>query len=563
MTASVCIFGNQHNKGTILLNEILSNSGLSVSRHNSLSIPTTFKNIDDTLFIDADWLSDLPSPLLLLDILKKRPGSLFIYNWNDSKSHNALIKYFIGSVKIKRTITTSIHWADNYFCGSLAGHSSSFVSDSFTFSKDHTDTDLHVLLDEDPILMSAQFGSSSIYFMTEVNLDTDYVFSNSDEQEDSFLISVSPVILFLRNFLWDKIWHAEVEMGCFILDDPPLRSSYGFANYSKMLKATNPIGAISIAFIPWYYTNSKRSIAKIISENYGPLSLCIHGCDHTWNEFCCSTNSAAILFKEALRRMKFHSKYYSIPCDKILVFPQGRFSINSLKALSGSGVIAAINSTFFSHGDESKIASTNLITPVLVRFGFPIFKRRYPSDSIGLALDRLLDRPIFFAEHHTFFRNGYSKLKELFQSNRDVVWSNPADIINKYYQIRTGIDEEILVRFFSSTFTYTNKLSSRVISFETSAINKCPISVHVNTVDIAFKYIDKTIYFSKRINQGAIIYIEIEKKQFPNTVKYKKTWKQRLYIRQRRCLSEFRDNYISKYKPLEVIYEYIRNFAKP
>jgi len=558
MISTIWILDQKQHSSTGLLASLLSNSGLAVSLYTNQAIPSWIKKNNCTLFINANWLTGLHDIHPFLEILKLQTNKYFIYNWNDSEQHNNLIKYFLPSASIIRITSSQIQWAKNSFSKSLAGQTSEFVSNSFVIQSIASPGKAHICLNDLPILVSTTLGISSVYILAGIDLNTLDDFLTSDRQSDFFIKSITPVLLFLKNELFENTWHTEIDMGCFILDDPPLKNSYGFADISKLLKTTNSAGSISLAFIPWYYTQSTKSIAQIFSENSPFLSLCIHGCDHTWGEFSCSSKDATILLNESLRRMELHTHRYKVHFDKILIFPQGIFSLESLKALAQSKIIAAINSTLFSYKDDLKIPSVDLASPVLVRFGFPLYKRRYPSDTIGQSLDRLIDRPAFFAEHHTFFRNGYTKLKELFENNRDIVWSNPETIITKYFQTRTNGEGQNFVRFFSSIFSYTNNLSTRIINFETNVIGESLINVSVNGNIVKFERLNEKICFSTVITSNTTIHVIIHKHQNSLTNIYTKTWKEKIYILQRRLLSEMRDNYICKFKLLQLAYNYIR-----
>src|SRR5690242_8428366 len=104
----------------------------------------------------------------------------------------------------------------------------------------------------------------------------------------------------------------------------------------------------SIAFIPWNFKRSDRSVAELFAANPGSLSLCVHGCDHTRGEFggndCDTLESKS---RQALARMRMHRTRSGLGFDEVMVFPQGIFSTAAMKALKRSGFLAAVNSTAY------------------------------------------------------------------------------------------------------------------------------------------------------------------------------------------------------------------------
>ena len=564
MSIAVHLFDYENSNSSELLKSVASRWGLRVSIHSAPLVTTGITNSDPTIFfINAQWLAVQPDVESFLDALRSHEGKHIIYDWDDSKQCGNILSAFLPGASISKNTSSSVQWSNNEFCLSLAGHTADYASCAYVFKCDVNIDTILMSIDSYPSLIATSFGSSTVFLMAGLNLSELELFSNSDIQEEFYLVTISPILLFLRNFLLEYTWHTETDMRCFILDDPPLRKSYGFVNYYKLSEAVETTGSVSISFIPWYFAKSDGEITEMISKRYPALSLCIHGCDHIWNEFCCSTqDSALVLLQESMRRMKFLSEKNNVSFDKVIVFPQGRFSLLALKALAESEITGAINTTLFSHGDALEILSVNLISPVLIRFGFPMFRRRYPSDAVGFALDRLLGRPFIYAEHHTFFRDGYSKLTKLFEQGKNVQWSSPEDIITRYYQTKSNGDGRISIRFFSSDFSYTHIQESSIIYFETRATGGSPIGVSIDGENVPFEHQNGTISFSRNVSNGITIHVVIEKLVESVVGKYNKSWKQRLRIHQRRNLSEIRDNYISKYKPIERVYEFVRGILK-
>src|SRR6266404_5520719 len=154
-------------------------------------------------------------------------------------------------------------------------------------------------------------------------------------------------MMFLRSASESSWWHNDSASACFIVDDPPLKSRYGFLDYQKLLAVMEREQfCTSIAFIPWNFNRSERTLAEKFAAKPGRYSLCVHGCDHTWGEF--GQDNQLLLqgrAQKALERMALHQQISNVPFDKVMVFPQGIFSTTAIRALRDCGYLAAVNTT--------------------------------------------------------------------------------------------------------------------------------------------------------------------------------------------------------------------------
>ena len=135
--------------------------------------------------------------------------------------------------------------------------------------------------------------------------------------------------------------------GTLIIDDPLLRKNYGFLNYEHLLRLMDQHNFHTcVAFIPHNYLRNSPDITQIFRERSDRFSICFHGNDHTNAEFAtkdaCLLNSILTVAEE---RMEVHQKKTGIQCDRVMVFPQGRFSLNAMKVLKSHNFSAAVNSS--------------------------------------------------------------------------------------------------------------------------------------------------------------------------------------------------------------------------
>ena len=204
-------------------------------------------------------------------------------------------------------------------------------------------------------------------------------------------------------------------LACLIIDDPLLKPKYGCLDYRKLLKEMKDHDFFTeIAFIPYNYKRSDTEIVRLFAENPDRLGICVHGCNHTFNEFGVDDDRLLErLAHTALWRMEEHKNRTGLPYDLVMVFPQGRFSSTAMKVLREAGYLAAFNSSITAT-DRQELPESEYKRPATkVYHDFPLFLRRYPKDQADFVRDIQLGRPIIVVEHHTAFKNGYQNITEL------------------------------------------------------------------------------------------------------------------------------------------------------
>lgn len=274
-------------------------------------------------------------------------------------------------------------------------------------------------------------------------------------------------------------------LACLIIDDPILRPKYGCLDYEKLLEEMKIHNFFTeIAFIPWNYKRSDARTVELFAANPDYYAICIHGCDHTSNEFGGEDyRELSSLASTALWRMDQHKRLTGLPYDPVMVFPQGHFSSVAMKALKDKGFFAAFNSTILST-DGNKLADIKSQCPAtMIYHDFPLFLRRYPKDKSLFVEDLELGRPIIIVEHHSAFRDGYKTITDLvdwINNLGEIRWTSLINIAEHYLEEKaptTGTDAKLspsplrfnprvaLRRFLSEArddFIETNKLSAKL-----------------------------------------------------------------------------------------------------
>src|SRR5262249_14496927 len=117
-------------------------------------------------------------------------------------------------------------------------------------------------------------------------LDVDAPATVSDAEAE-FYLSLAPWLIFLRSAYGEWCWHNPYPQAAWTIDDPLLKSHYGFLRYRDLIAATDAGNfTATIAFIPWNCDRNSDETIELFQSREDRLSICLHGCDHTEGEFC-------------------------------------------------------------------------------------------------------------------------------------------------------------------------------------------------------------------------------------------------------------------------------------
>ena len=227
-------------------------------------------------------------------------------------------------------------------------------------------------------------------------------------------------------------------LACLIIDDPLLKPTYGCIDYTKLLNEMKEHNFFTeIAFIPWNYKRSDPKTVRLFAENPDYFAICVHGCNHTKNEFGQTDhNELVALSSTALWRMEQHKNLTGLSYDPVIVFPQGRFSSVAMKALKELGYFAAFNSGLKATDIKNPIGPVEYLKPsTFIYHDFPLFLRRYPHEREMFVQDIKNGRPVIIVEHHGAFRNGYKSITDLvdwINSIGNIKWTSLLNIAEFY-----------------------------------------------------------------------------------------------------------------------------------
>jgi hypothetical protein len=370
-----------------------------------------------------------------------------------------------------------------------------------------------------------------------------------------------PYAMALRSIFGEESWRPRHRNACVIVDDPLLRRNYGFLSFDKLLGMTKDYNFhTTIAFIPRNFRRSSPVTGKMFRENSGRLSLCFHGNDHTGAEFAAAdTGLLNSMLQAAEHRIGAHSKTTGLDCDRVMVFPQGNFSVEAMSVLRSRNFDCAVNTGAYPRRQAARLTIGELAQPALLRYaGFPLFLRSKIADirNEGIAFNLFFGKPVLIVEHHDAFRDPRPLLEAVSRINSvapGIRWSNLGDAVASSFWRRRAADGEHRIRAYSRTVRIANDTDSTA-RFAVEWIRGSPGAVveevlsdgkPAGTLAMDDTRIQAALEIASHSSRTLSLSYPNDGSRFPG-----------LGIRHnagaflRRRLSEVRDNYLSKSRPV-------------
>ncbi len=364
-----------------------------------------------------------------------------------------------------------------------------------------------------------------------------------------------PAAMFLKWALPNRCWHNRHRFANFIIDDPLLKESYGYLNYEDLLRRMDRNDfATTIAFIPWNYRRTQSEIAQLFRDRPDRLALCIHGCDHSDAEF--ATQDLADLNRRvhlASSRMNSHRASTGLAHSLVMVFPQGKFSPESLKVLKSNNYLAAVNSdatpSSLTMGQDLTIS--DFLEPAIVRYGgFPLYLRRYPGSLERFAFDLFFEKPLLLVEHQNYFKDTCRNLIDFVArlNSFGLEWQDLNKILQTSYLEREISYQTTECRIYTNLQVIENRSNSdRSFIVTKRHADDVPIDdILVNGQPVNFNVVDNTIEFTITVPKHASANVDILYRDILPCDKRRRSFSAAGRVWTRRMLSEFRDNYLCK-----------------
>jgi hypothetical protein len=386
-----------------------------------------------------------------------------------------------------------------------------------------------------------------------IDIDAELKTPNFDVRDHFF--SAVPFVSYIRWAFAHCSWNAAEPSACLVIDDPLLRTRYGFLRFRELLAVMKQARfSTSIAFIPWNWRRSDPKVVQLFKDNPDNYSLCIHGCDHTGGEFGISNQrQLRVIAREANRRMSLHEERTGLIHDRVMVFPQGIFSEQAIIELKHAGFNAVVNTEVHSNllGVRKLRISDVWDVAIMSYANFPVYTRRYPAQGIeNLAFDLLLGKPCLVVVHHDFFTNGYARLADFIEQLNalkvSLTWRSLGDVVRRGYRQKKLPSNCVEIEMYGSELLIENH-SGRTMNYSVRRRESDPHtieSVYAGSRRVQWNSAGDHIEFTLDLAPGESTLLRLLFKPAEDVVLRGHNFTHSAKTVLRRYLSEARDNYL-------------------
>jgi hypothetical protein len=515
----------------------------------------------------AAAMKDTQSSAKALPSWLKEASSVFVYGFRNDDPSTKLVRFLTGDPEAKvrpiRTLETMITVTGECpkMCGPMSGmrfpvtrHMPGCVCDVGLAVERFQNV---VRADDGELFFGVTLGGVRFYISTcETPIDISAFSAEYFDVKKRFCEAV-PLVLFLKRAFPDAFSGQGETSACLIVDDPPLKRRYGFLDFREALDLMDRHNfTTTIAFIPWNWRRSDPRTLSLFRSRPDRLSLVVHGCDHTAAEFA---DRSPVLLNRKIRtsgqRMESFRRRAFIAADQVMVFPQGKFSPETGRALKLNGFVAAVNTEVAPAepaANETTIA--DLWNVAIMRYGsFPIFTRRYPDHGIeNFAFDALLGKPCLIAAHHDVFRDHARNLVDLvsrLNSLRwNLVWRSLGEAVSRSFATRRFEDRTEVIRMFAGALRAENRDAEwrRTLLLKEEADPDCVQAVWVNHTPVPFSFESGELQAWTTTPPRETAVVRIVYQNNLERIPDRYSAKAKIKVAAKRYLSEFRDNYLSR-----------------
>jgi hypothetical protein len=373
------------------------------------------------------------------------------------------------------------------------------------------------------------------------------------------LLSTLPIVLFVKWAFPNTCWNSPETSACLVIDDPVLKPSHGFVDFAELLSLMKRHRfSTNIAFIPWNWRRSDPRVVGLFTENPESYSISVHGCDHTHAEFG-SADFSQLSWKisRALRRMNDHERRTGICHDRVMVFPQGVFSIAAMEALKQTELIAAINNdTISADPSPCPITIADVWDVAVMKYNnFALFTRRYPWEGLeNFAFDAFLGKPALVIIHHDSCRNHCRALIEFierFNALRSApAWRGLGEVVRRSCRQRPISENAVEVQMYAGELRLDNR-SGQQMQFRVQRTESIPSAIRnirVASRSLEWNVSDGHVCFELELDAGDNAVVSVEYNGLGEQREKERDIIYEARTMLRRYLCEARDNYVTKYK---------------
>ena len=498
--------------------------------------------------------------------------SVFLYSNGNAAATARVAGQLCGAtISIGKGLENGIEWqiADdpNAICGPMRGlrvrpPAARLKScDFFVTNEDSRSLSMIISAATKAAFVKTAWNDIPVFISSErlIDIDAELTAPNFDVRDHLF--SAVPVVSYIRWAFTHSSWNSPEASACLVIDDPLLRTRYGFLRFRELLALMKELRfSTSIAFIPWNWRRSDPKVVQLFKDNPDNYSLCVHGCDHTAGEFGTSSQQQLrTIASKARRRMSLHEQRTGIRHDPVMVFPQGIFSEQAILELKHAGFNAVVNTEVHSNLlNGRRLRISDVWDVAVMSYGdFPIYTRRYPSqDTENFAFDLLLGKPCLVVIHHDFFSNGYARLAQFIRQLNalkvPLTWRRLGEVVSRGYRQRELSSDCVEIEMYGSELLIENR-SDRAMSYFVRRREREPqriASLYAGSCRLPWNAAGDHIEFKVDLASGESALLKLVFKAAEDVAHERQNFAHSAKIVLRRYLSEARDNYLMPAKAL-------------
>jgi hypothetical protein len=494
--------------------------------------------------------------------------SVFLYPTNNSAGFAKVVSDLSGTkISIHKGAGSEIEWciADDPggVCGAMrglrVGPTPAALEGCDVFHANGSSVTPLIAAGNKAAFLKLTCNSVPVFASSERLIDIDAALATPNFDVRDHLFSAVPAVSYIRWAFVHSAWGAPEANACLVIDDPLLKSRYGFVRFRELLALMKQHRfSTSIAFIPWNWRRNDQEVVKLFRDNPESYSLCIHGCDHTAAEFGTSDRQRLrAVASEAVRRMSLHERQTGLAHDRVMVFPQGVFSAEAIPELKRAGFNAVVNTEVHSVPARKRDLTVSDVWDVAVMaYGdFPIYTRRYPAQGVeNFAFDLLLGKPCLMVIHHDFCSDGCVRLvKFIDQLNAlkvSLTWRSLGDVVKRSYRQREISPDCVEIEMYASELLIENG-SDRAKSYFVSRREREPHtieSLHAESRRVSWDSAGDYIRCEVNLGPGESTLLTLRFKAAEQAVRSSQNLGYAAKTMLRRYLSEARDNYLAPAK---------------
>jgi hypothetical protein len=494
--------------------------------------------------------------------------SIFLFSNGDPVGLSKVVSHLSGSnISVRRGAKTHLEWtiADDPdgLLGAMRGlhvhPAPTVVSSSDFFEADDKLVTPLIAAGEKVAFLKLSWHGVPVFISSGPLVDIDADLTNQNFDIRDYMFCAVPFVCYLR-WAFDSIsWHAPEANACLVVDDPLLKARYGFMRYHELLALMKQVRfATTIAFIPWNWRRSDPDVVQLFKQNLQNYSVCVHGCDHTANEFGSSDRqwlrSRAFA---ALERMSHHQTLTGLQHDRVMVFPQGVFSAEAIGELKRAGFDAVVNTEVHSEPRCNQKLTISDVWDVatMVYDDFPVYTRRYPGQGVeNFAFDLLLGKPCVVVIHHDFCKDACSQLihfiEQLNALRVPLVWRCLGDVLKRSYRQKklTADSTEIEIYCNQAVIENTSKKTQKYVVRRREHQPDSVDDIRAGSDEVTWHRNGDYIGFALTLQPGESVLVALRFKLGESVTHDGQSIMSSATTTLRRYLSEARDNYLAPAK---------------